>query len=76
MKSQKPLLYLVLDMVPVVVAANDIAKPVFDNLFENGFLTSLCGGNTLRLAPPLIITKNDINLFVSALRMALKTVTD
>ena len=54
----------------------DIAKPVFDNLFENGFLTSLCGGNTLRLAPPLIITKNDINLFVSALRMALKTVTD
>lgn len=45
---------------------DDIARPVFNKLFDKHFLTSLCG-NTLRLAPPLIITKNDIDLFVNAL---------
>ncbi len=50
----------------------DIAKAVFNDLFENGFLTSLCGGNTIRIAPPLIITKNDANLFVSSLATAIK----
>lgn len=50
----------------------DVAKKVFDNMFENGFLTSLCGGTTIRIAPPLIITKNDINLFVSTFTTALK----
>ncbi len=44
----------------------DIAKPTFTALFERKFLTSLCG-NTLRLAPPLIITKQDIDLFIAAL---------
>ncbi len=51
----------------------DIAKKVFDNMFEAGFLTSLCGGTTIRIAPPLIITKNDINLFVSTFTTALKS---
>lgn len=50
----------------------DIAKDVFNKLFENGILTSLCGGTTLRLAPPLIISENDINLFVSELDTILK----
>lgn len=50
----------------------DVAKKVFDNMFEAGFLTSLCGVTTMRIAPPLIITKNDINLFVSTFTTALK----
>ncbi len=50
----------------------EIAKSVFDELFNNGFLTSLCGGNTIRIAPPLIITKNDALLFVSTLATAIK----
>ncbi len=50
----------------------EIAKDVFNELFDNGFLTSLCGGNTIRIAPPLIITKNDANLFVSTLTTAIK----
>lgn len=49
-----------------------VAKKVFDHMLENGFLTSLCGGKTMRIAPPLIITKNDINLFVSTFTTALK----
>ena len=49
-----------------------IARDVFKKLFENGILTSLCGGATLRIAPPLIISENDINLFVSELDTVLK----
>jgi acetylornithine aminotransferase/acetylornithine/N-succinyldiaminopimelate aminotransferase len=45
----------------------EIAKSVFNKLFEDGFLTSLCGGNTIRIAPPLIINKSDIELFVNEL---------
>ncbi len=45
----------------------EIAKDVFAKLFEKGFLTSLCGGTTLRLAPPFIITEDDINAFCKAL---------
>lgn len=46
---------------------NEIAKDVFNKLFDDGFLTSLCGGNTIRIAPPLIITENDVELFVNEL---------
>ncbi|MBQ6531302.1 MAG: aspartate aminotransferase family protein, partial [Clostridia bacterium] len=38
---------------------DEIAKDTFKKLFDKGFLTSLCGGNTLRIAPPLILTKNE-----------------
>lgn len=44
----------------------EFAKPTFTALFEKKFLTSLCG-NALRLAPPLIITKADIDAFINAL---------
>ena len=50
----------------------EIAKDVFNALFEKGFLTSLCGGNTIRLAPPLIITKSDIELFMKNLESILE----
>ena len=39
---------------------------VFKKLLENKILTSLCYG-TIRLAPPLIITDEEINIFVSTL---------
>lgn len=44
----------------------EFARSTFTSLFEKKFLTSLCG-NTLRLAPPLIITKTEIDLFTKAL---------
>ena len=37
-------------------------------------LVSLCGGTTIRIAPPLIINKNDINMFAAELATALKSV--
>ena len=45
----------------------DAAPTVFKKLFEAGYLTSLCGGVTVRLAPALIIKEEDINDFVDAL---------
>ena len=50
---------------------DEIAKDTFKKLFDKGFLTSLCGGNTLRIAPPLILTKNEADLFVTALKEVL-----
>lgn len=46
---------------------DEIAKGVFGKLFEKGFLTSLCGGNTIRIAPPLILTENEADMFTAAL---------
>ena len=42
-----------------------IAKDTFTKMFEAKFLTSLCK-NTIRLAPPLIIKKEDIDAFIAA----------
>ena len=44
----------------------EIAKDVFMKLFNEGFLTSLCK-NTVRIAPPLIITKEDVDAFINTL---------
>lgn len=49
-----------------------IAKDVFSGLFDEGILTSLCGGNTIRIAPPLIVNEDDADLFINALDEILK----
>ena len=50
---------------------DEIAKDVFSAMFDKGYLTSLCY-TTLRIAPPLIITKEDIDGFVNTLNTVLK----
>ena len=45
----------------------EIAKNISKKLFEDGFLVSLCGGTTIRVAPPLIITKKEIDVFIKEL---------
>ena len=47
---------------------DEIAKDTFKKLFDKGFLTSLCGGNTIRIAPPLILKKEEADLFIDALK--------
>ena len=49
------------------------AKAVFTKLFEKKYLTSLCK-NTIRLAPPLIVTKEDIDGFIKALKTTLEEI--
>ncbi len=53
---------------------DEIAKRVFDKLFKKGFLTSLCGGNTIRIAPPLNIKETEIDLFVNGLNDVLEEI--
>lgn len=45
----------------------EFAGVVFNKLFERKILTSLCKGVTIRIAPPLIITKEEADMFVNEL---------
>lgn len=48
------------------------AAEVQKKLFADHVLVGSCGGHTLRILPPLIITKTDIDKFISKLEAALK----
>lgn len=50
----------------------EIAKLVFNGLHKRKMLTSLCKGLTMRLAPPLNITENEIELFINTLNAVLE----
>ena len=58
-----------------VLAKADVAK-IKDHLHAQGMLITLSGwhGNVLRLQPPLSITAQQIDQFISALRTTLRTV--
>lgn len=43
-------------------------KEVFKKLFDNKILVGSVGDSTLRLLPPLIVTKNDIDLFIKVFK--------
>ncbi|MGN1098309.1 MAG: aminotransferase class III-fold pyridoxal phosphate-dependent enzyme, partial [Clostridia bacterium] len=47
------------------------AAEVQKKLFADHVLVGNCGGNTLRILPPLIITKADIDKFITKLEAAL-----
>ena len=51
------------------------AQGMREQLFTMGFLVSAIGKSTIRLAPPLIITKQQAASFVKALEKILKTVS-
>lgn len=50
-----------------------IAADVYKKLFENKILTSNCYG-TIRIAPPLNITENEIDIFVNTLNKILEEI--
>lgn len=50
------------------------AKSVFDGMFAAGVLTSLCSGITMRLAPPLILQKTDVDEFIDTLDTVLAAI--
>ncbi len=49
------------------------AKDIFSSLLEEGFICNLAQGNVLRLLPPLIISPEEISLFVEALDKVLSS---
>jgi acetylornithine aminotransferase/acetylornithine/N-succinyldiaminopimelate aminotransferase len=54
------------------VALDADAREVNARLFADGYLCGTAGGHTLRLLPPLNITKKDADAFVGALGRALR----
>jgi len=51
---------------------NIVSADVKTKCFENGYLVGIAGNNTLRLLPPLIVTKKDIKDFIPVLKLVLK----
>ena len=54
--------------------SDEIAARVKNEMFNAGWLIGSVGSNTLRLLPPLIITRNDVDDFVSSLKAVLQTI--
>lgn len=53
------------------IELNVDAKEINKRLFLKGYLCGNVGATTLRILPPLIITKPEIDLFVKALEEVL-----
>ncbi len=53
--------------------AGELGKDVFRKLFDENILTSLCY-DTIRLAPPLVITTDDIDMFIEKLKKILEEI--
>ena len=54
----------------------ELAKEVFQKCLEEGVLLNLIAGTTIRLAPPLTVTKTEIRYALDALRAALNSLVD
>jgi acetylornithine/N-succinyldiaminopimelate aminotransferase len=48
----------------------ELAKEVFEKCLEEGVLVNLIAGTTIRLAPPLTVTKTEIRHALDTLRAA------
>jgi predicted acetylornithine/succinylornithine family transaminase len=59
-------------MLGMKLSENTSAKNIVNAMLQKGFILNACGGNTLRFVPPLIITKNEIDLMITALRATLQ----
>ncbi len=57
----------------LAVALKIQAKELVKQLLDAGFITNATSGNVLRLLPPLIIRKKQIDKFIKALRPLLET---
>jgi acetylornithine aminotransferase len=52
-------------MIGIVLTEN--GKEIWEALVERGFILNLTQERVLRLVPPLVISKDDIDVFASAL---------
>jgi 4-aminobutyrate aminotransferase len=55
--------------------APELARALIDKAFEEGLLLLTCGKSTLRLAPPLVIDDQDIDIAVAIIDRALTSLT-
>ena len=57
-----------------VETKDSIAKKICDALFENKYLTGCIAGKIIRILPPLVITKADVDKFIEVLAKACEEV--
>jgi acetylornithine/N-succinyldiaminopimelate aminotransferase len=55
------------------IALNQAAKPFVTRLFEEGILTTVAGGNVLRLSPPLVVSKSELDEGITQITKVLST---
>ena len=48
-------------MAGVEFKTNEIASKIYEKIAKNGLITTLIQGNIIRLTPPLIVSKKEIN---------------
>ena len=54
------------------VELNQPARPVVEKMFEYRVLSNAAGGNVIRIVPPIVITKEEIDQVVGVLVRSLK----
>jgi 4-aminobutyrate aminotransferase len=59
-------------MVGVELSDGELRDRVVRNAFENGLLLLGCGESTIRFCPPLIVTKNEVDVAVDIFAVVMK----
>ena len=54
--------------------SGEFAKEVYNRMFKKGFILNVCGGKVLRFVPPLIITTEQIDQMLVALKETLNEI--
>jgi acetylornithine/N-succinyldiaminopimelate aminotransferase len=57
-------------LLAIDLADLELAKEVFEKCLEEGVLVNLIGGTTIRLAPPLTVTRTEIRTALDTIRAA------
>ncbi len=60
-------------LIGLDLADPDLARSVFEHCLEEGVLVNLVGGTTIRLAPPLTVTRTEVRLALDTFRGAVDT---
>ena len=58
-------------MAGVEFKTNEIASKIYEKIAKNGLITTLIQGNIIRLTPPLIVSKKEINKAINIISESL-----
>lgn len=58
-------------IVGMEMESAEVAKELYNRMFKKGFILNVCGGKVMRFVPPLIITTEQIDSMIAALKETL-----
>ena len=59
-------------MIAIDLENKELVPKFLNNLTNNGIIVLLCGDNSIRLLPPLIINDEEINIFLEIFSKVLR----